>query len=279
MAHTDPTIVSSTRAKELPLKLAEATGAVRYGGCLPYPSGDIVTDEEPGNPGESSQRVPGGGQAPQQPPGYRPPSYPPPPPQPSTPPNPYGQPGPWGQAPPYSYGTPGYPPPAAPYGYGYPSPGPLDPLGRPLANWWERVGAVLIDGLVVGVPGTILLAILGAFRSVTTFNPATGTSSTHLASSFRYLSLIVVIAQLLYFAILDGQSQSVGKRAVGIAVRGEASGQPIGFGRALGRWLIYVVLWYLFAIPGLLNALSPLWDQRRQAWHDHAVGSLVVKVR
>ncbi|MGD0255535.1 MAG: RDD family protein [Acidimicrobiales bacterium] len=250
-----------------------------------------MSDEEPGGPGEPSQQVPGGDQAPPQPPGYPPtqypptqypsPSYPPsqyPPPTP-TPPNPYAPPGAYGQAPPYGYGTPGYPPPAAPYGYGYPPSGPLDPLGRPFASWWERVGALLIDGLVVWVPGAILLVVLGAFKSTTTVNSFTGARTTHLGSGFRLLSLVIVIAQLLYFAILDGQSQSVGKRAVGIAVRGETSGQPIGFGRALGRWLIYVVLWYLLVIPGLLNALSPLWDQRRQAWHDHAVGSLVVKLR
>ncbi|MGH9028889.1 MAG: RDD family protein, partial [Acidimicrobiales bacterium] len=93
------------------------------------------------------------------------------------------------------------------------------------------------------------------------------------------LGILVAVAELLYFAILDGSSQSVGKRAAGIALRSESTGRPIGFWPAIGRWLIWTVLWYLFFIPGLLNALSPLWDSKRQTWHDHAVGSLVVQVR
>jgi uncharacterized RDD family membrane protein YckC len=180
--------------------------------------------------------------------------------------------------PPYGYGTPGYPPPAAPYGYGYSLPGHFDAFGRPLASWLERVGALVIDGLI-WVPVVILLVLVGAFRHTTTTHTFAGARATHFGPGRGLLPLVIVIAQLIYFAILDGQSQSVGKRALGIAVRSETSGQPIGFGRAFGRWLIYVVLWYLCVIPGLLNALSPLWDQRRQAWHDHAVGSVVVKIR
>ena len=90
---------------------------------------------------------------------------------------------------------------------------------------------------------------------------------------------VVAAAQLIYFATLDGQGQTVGKRALGIAVRGQASGQPIGFGRALARRLVFGVLWDLLLVPGLVNALSPLWDPGNQAWHDHAVGSVVVTLR
>lgn len=68
----------------------------------------------------------------------------------------------------------------------------------------------------------------------------------------------------------------MGKRALGIVVTDQNSGQAIGAGRALGRWLIYSVLWYVLFVPGLINALWPLWNERHQAWHDLAVGSLVV---
>ena len=37
-----------------------------------------------------------------------------------------------------------------------------------------------------------------------------------------------------------------------------------------------MVLWWLLLIPGLLDVLSPLWDGRRQTWHDKAVNSVVV---
>jgi len=141
------------------------------------------------------------------------------------------------------------------------------------------VGALLIDALVTGIPLAIVVGIVADHTVTTTYNLFTGASTTTVSSAFGWVWLPVVVAQILYFAILDGLGQSVGKRAVGIAVRSVATGQPIGFGRALARWLIYTVLWWFFLIPGLLNALSPLWDARRQAWHDHAVGSVVVNIR
>jgi uncharacterized RDD family membrane protein YckC len=132
---------------------------------------------------------------------------------------------------------------------------------------------------VVGVPGAIIAAIVAAATSTTIVGPTGALTSTSSGWANTIVGAFILAIQFLYFAILDGQSQTLGKRAVGIAVRDQASGQAIGFGRALGRWLIYSVLWYLLVIPGLLNTLSPLWDQRRQAWHDHAVGSVVVSVR
>ena len=170
-----------------------------------------------------------------------------------------------GGGPPSGYG--GYPqqPPSYGYGGGYAQQGRTDRFGRPLAGWWQRVGALLLDSLIIGIPAYIVAAVI--------------TSHSAGRSSVLVTELVVGIGELLYFAILDGNSQSVGKRAMGIAVRSEATGQPIGFGPALARWLIWVVLWWLLYIPGLLDALSPLWDSKNQAWHDHAVGSLVVQVR
>ena len=61
------------------------------------------------------------------------------------------------------------PPPsfAPPSAYGSPtwaatSAGPLSAFGAPLASWWQRVGSMLLDGLVLGVPWLIFTAIVGS---------------------------------------------------------------------------------------------------------------------
>ena len=66
--------------------------------------------------------------------------------------------------------------------------------------------------------------------------------------------------------------------AMGIQVRDAEIGGPIGFGRAIGRRFVYEILWYLLFVPGLINALSPLWDSRKQAWHDKAARTVVVNI-
>lgn len=191
---------------------------------------------------------------------------------------------PWPQVPPPRFPSPAPSPPdpfGSPpsFGQGLSPSGPLDVLGRPLASWGQRVGALLIDTLVVSIPAAVVLWIVAAATSTSITDPFTGGTHRYVPAPFNFAWAVVLAAEIIYFATLDGQSQTVGKRALGIAVRAQASGQPIGFGRALGRWLIYVGLFYVFVIPGILNVLSPLWDGKRQAWHDRAVGSVVVSVR
>jgi uncharacterized RDD family membrane protein YckC len=138
----------------------------------------------------------------------------------------------------------------------------------PLASWWERVGAFLLDE--VGAWVFWIVAVLIVTSASSSLTPAKSIS--------WEVPAFVIVPQLIYFAVLDGRYQSVGKLVVGIAVRDEDSGQPIGFQRALRRWLLYLLYWAL-VIPGVVASLSPLWDARRQSWHDEAVGSVVVKVR
>ena len=159
--------------------------------------------------------------------------------------------------------------------------GPTDALGRPLAAWWQRVLAIIIDGFVTAVPGGIVFAIIvGA--STTTTTDAFGNTMTLRASGGALAAgyLVVLLVILVYFGLLDGsqRGQTVGKMALGIATRDRAGG-PVGFWRAFARRLLYQILFLVLFVPGLLNVLSPLWDARRQAWHDKAVGTVVVKVR
>ncbi len=85
---------------------------------------------------------------------------------------------------------------------------------------------------------------------------------------------------MLYDALLNGgaKGQTVGKSSCAIQVRDIETGGPIGFGRGLGRQLILYVFAIACVLPLLLDYLSPLWDQKRQAWHDKLVRSVVVDV-
>jgi uncharacterized RDD family membrane protein YckC len=115
--------------------------------------------------------------------------------------------------------------------------------------------AIIIDSLLLGVVGGILgLILFGAGRLV--FGFAIG---------------------LAYYGYCNGVvGQTVGKMALRIRVVDRTTGQPIGLGRGVVRYFIYVILFAACLIPGIINGLSPLWDNLRQAWHDKAVNSLVV---
>jgi len=238
-----------------------------------------VTDVTPPSGGTGDESS---GPAPPPPPPAAPPPPAPPPGGAASPPPPYGSPPP---APPaYGSGSPAPPPgPASPYAYG-PSPQPVDSQGRPLSGWWLRFGAIFIDGLILGIPRAILIAVLVRHSN------SSLVASRHLVAGVVIISLIFTVVDIVYFAYLNGsdRGQTLGQMMLGIAVRDDSSGGAIGPQRAALRILVlepgFILSWIpvLGALAGLYTivaGLSPLWDSRKQGFHDKAAHTVVVKVR
>ncbi|HZU80308.1 MAG TPA: RDD family protein [Acidimicrobiales bacterium] len=155
-------------------------------------------------------------------------------------------------------------------------------IGFPLAPWWKRLVAIIIDGFTLGIFSFIVFALLGiaAFhgQNTTPGNPPDGAA---IAGALVAELLVGAIPGALYYGLMNGSArgQTLGKMALGIAVRDARNGGPIGFWRGAGRFLIIVVFDLLLVVPVIINYLSPLWDKRRQAWHDHVAHSVVVDLR
>jgi uncharacterized RDD family membrane protein YckC len=67
--------------------------------------------------------------------------------------------------------------------------------------------------------------------------------------------------------------QSWGKKALGLHLVGEQTGQPIGPGMAFVRDLAHIV----DAIICYIGFLFPLWDAKKQTLADKIVKTLVIK--
>lgn len=126
-----------------------------------------------------------------------------------------------------------------------------------LTGWWRRVGATVVDGLLIGIPVSIVFGAIGIAGYA--------------------LSGIDDVALLLYQILLLGMpaGQTIGNRAVTSRVIDATTGGPIGPGRATARQLVQLVL-NLTIIGGILDVFWPLWDRRNQTLHDKAANSLVV---
>ncbi len=205
------------------------------------------------------QRTPSGSYAPASA------SMPPPPPPPgyAAPPPGYAPP-----PPPPGYGVPPYA--GSPYGVALP---PMTVFGQMASQWWKRAVALIIDTLVLAVPLNILTAVMGGFEART----IDGETEFKMEGPGFLISIVVSI---LYYVLLNGgpKGQTVGKMALRIQVRDIDTGGPIGYGRGLGRQLMIYVFALVCGIGLLLDYLSPLWDKKRQAWHDKVVRSVVVDV-
>ena len=89
------------------------------------------------------------------------------------------------------------------------------------------------------------------------------------------LLVVAAVAYVVFLVLRLGRTgQTPGRRMMGIKVVDKTTGQPIGGGRAFGR--------YLFAgfISGqicYLGYLWMLWDAQKRTWHDMVVSSIVVR--
>ncbi|MEV6760736.1 RDD family protein [Streptomyces sp. NPDC051105] len=138
-------------------------------------------------------------------------------------------------------------------GYGYPQQG----YGAtpPYANWGQRFLGTLVDGLVFLVP--YILVIVG--------------KNTPVLAAIGGLALLgLAIWQL----IMEGRTgQTVGKKALGIRLVKEATGQPIGVGMAFVRRIAHI----LDSLACYLGWLWPAWDSKRQTFADKVCGTIVIR--
>ena len=155
-------------------------------------------------------------------------------------------------------------------------------LRQPLAPWWKRLLAILIDGAILGVGYAIVLVVIAIAAGNQTNTPSNSTAPAgSVIAGLVFFWLLMSVPAGIYYGAMNGsrRGQTVGKMALSIAVRDANYGSPIGFGRAFGRYLLTVLFTVLLYVPAILDYLWPLWDDRRQSWHDKAVRSVVVDLR
>ncbi|MFE3256718.1 RDD family protein [Nocardia sp. NPDC059091] len=193
--------------------------------------------------------------------------------------SPYGAP----QQPAYGAPQPAYG--AAQPAYGAPQPGyaPFGGYGAQYASWGARVGAYLIDGAIWMLPGAILrtIAVTAGTSKVqcsvtpgTYHTSCTGGGMNAVGVICLLLAFVVGVAGLLFISHQEGTTgQTPGKRVVGIRLVRESTGQPVGFGLAIGRRLLH----FIDALPCYLGFLWPAWDAKKQTFADKIVSTIVVK--
>jgi uncharacterized RDD family membrane protein YckC len=130
------------------------------------------------------------------------------------------------------------------------------------ASWGSRFVAQLIDA-IIAIAG---LGILGALGE------AAGSFGIGIAAGIGFY--------IGYFVVGHGSvsGQTLGKKVLGIAVKGDIVFGRISYARAFARLLSLLVLGSI-PLVNLANGLSPLWDSENQAYHDKIADTVVVKAR
>ncbi|WP_158288733.1 RDD family protein [Ornithinimicrobium flavum] len=171
------------------------------------------------------------------------------------------------------------------------------PDGQPLAGWWHRVAARILDGIVLAILGLVLgnLLMPGFFADYLDWSlTQTGTDPfalppAELSRGLAMFTMLVGVVGLAYEVVLVTLlGGTLGKLATGLRVRLRDEPGNVGWLPSLLRALVYQgpgILGNLnpalsfVSLFTLVNVLWPLWDKNRQALHDKVAKTNVVRKR
>jgi len=132
------------------------------------------------------------------------------------------------------------------------------PVEKRYAGFWRRFVAYLLDGIILNIISWILGFIL---------------------SFLPYwlggvIGIVFAISSIVYFpGFWVWQGATPGKMMMGVKIV-KTDGSPIGIGRAILRYVGYIVSAIIIFIGFFMIA----WDSKKQGLHDKIAGTCVVKV-
>ncbi len=146
---------------------------------------------------------------------------------------------------------------------------------RPAVRWggfFRRFFALVVDVLVIGVLSLVLFYLASLGLRVGLAAHGRGLSWEEAEGVLPLLLGAWIVLVCGYFVVLHGlDGKTVGKWLFGLRVVG-ADQEPVGYGRALIRWLAAIL-----TAPLLFGFLRILWNREKRGWHDSLARTWVMR--
>ena len=130
--------------------------------------------------------------------------------------------------------------------------------GANYASFGSRFVAAFIDGLLIGIPVNLVVAM----------------APDEMKGMLTGVGNLVSFAYFVYFTAAKGAT--VGKKAMGLRVQNMNTGANLTYVEAFLREVVGKLI---SMIALFLGYLWMLWDPNKQTWHDKIASSVVVKVK
>ncbi len=140
-------------------------------------------------------------------------------------------------------------------------------------GFWVRLVAFIVDNIIIFFATAFFAFIAGLATGLG------GLTSDVSAENVEYLSTIFgfFIGTLLgpfYYTLFTGwEGQTPGKKLMGLRVI-TMTGEPVGYGRALLRYIGYFVSFFLLGLGFVMIA----FDRNKRGFHDFIAGTCVIRV-
>jgi uncharacterized RDD family membrane protein YckC len=134
-----------------------------------------------------------------------------------------------------------------------------------LAEWPQRALGWLVDW-GIGAAGFVVLFIVALIL---------GAISNALFVLVYLVAALASLAWIVFVSVQVGQTgQSPGMRLIGLKCISKTTGQPIGAGMGVVRWIAHIV----DSLICYIGWLFPLWDAEKQTIADKLLGTVVITV-
>lgn len=133
-------------------------------------------------------------------------------------------------------------------------------------GFWPRVGAAIIDTLLMGV---IIWPILTAF-----YGQDYWMTERIVAGPLDFL-LSWVFPAVAVVAFWIARQATPGKMLISAKIVDAETGKAPSTRQYIGRYLAY----YVSTLPLCLGLIWVAFDKRKQGWHDKLAGTVVIRVR
>jgi uncharacterized RDD family membrane protein YckC len=153
--------------------------------------------------------------------------------------------------------------------------------GEQYVGFWPRAAARIIDNAIVGLCG---LVIAGAGTAFILFWVALALHNQSVIGVLPMASvtfvLYVLAAGAYFVAPTAVWGQTLGKKFVGLKVV-SSDGSKVTWGQSVVRFLVDFLFMGILpvALVGFLDPLWVSWDKRKQAIHDKAARTRVIRLR
>ena len=151
-----------------------------------------------------------------------------------------------------------------------------------ISSFGRRLGGFVLDGLIYGLIG-LLFAIPGIaimIAAAASADDCVGSNCDADAAAvggiFAGLGVMLIgyfLVFVLYVWQLTKSGQTFGRKIVGVRVIDEATGQPPGWGKAIGRSLFAA---FISGQIVYIGYLWMLWDDKKQTLHDKVTSTHVI---
>jgi uncharacterized RDD family membrane protein YckC len=146
---------------------------------------------------------------------------------------------------------------------------------RTIVRWggfFRRLAAFLIDLFVLALFSLLLIRLTGIGFRVGMAAHQRAVSLDILREIFRVVGVAWLAFVASYFVVLHGQAgKTVGQWMLGLCVV-DRRREPIGYGRALLRWIAAIV-----TAPLIIGYLRILWHREKRGWHDSLARTWVIR--